>query len=1158
MRFSPSVSIIINTDARAESLKRTLDSLAYLDYARFEVCVVYGPTPDGTKDFLESRKAEIKIAHCPTRNLSMSRNIGIAMAAGEIVAFLDDDSIPEPEWLSKITPAFEQQDVGACGGFLHDNTGIGYQWRFGTVDRLGNADESWQRPPTEFNFPFTANFPHVMANSAFRKSAVLAIRGFDEQYEYYLDETDLICRLVDNGWRIVPIAGAAVHHKFLPSHIRSQGIVKAWSQLVKSKVYFSLVNSQGHNDVPRVVKGALDFIEKFKANLEWGISEGRATEADRSRFSPDVGSGLRDGLAAGLANARKFASEGQLRNFAQPYHQFPIIAPMGKRKTFCLLTKTYPPAPIGGIGRHIHELARGMARLGHQIHVLTRSAEHDSVDFEDGVWVHRIAPKPQGAVKTVRGISVPQHIWDYSATMLTEVQRIGQSRQVEAVIAPIWDCEGIAFLAGREFKLVTGLYTTFRQWLKSNSHRASDPSFLESFLRPMMALEELLFKESDGILADSQAIVAEIETSYGLRFEKARLGLVPLGLEDWSTQPLAEPEPLPEGALRVLFVGRLEERKGIDVLLEAAKAILSSHPQVHLDIVGDDSLVGPHNLTYRAQFELDAGADLTRDRVRFYGEVSEQALRGFYRACDIFVAPSRFESFGLILLEAMMFAKPVVACRAGGMAEIIEHGIGGLLAEPGDVATLTEWLLKLLADPQLRAQLGQAARRRYLSCFTADGMARATLEFTSSLPQKTVGGAAVKERATPTDEGVTVERQTIAGSQSRTKRRIALVNSILARNDAVSAAVVDMYHMLSSDPSLDVSVFAARNDFAELPCHLVGDSAQLLLHSDYLSADLIVWHFGICYEFFNALLVGNGHARQVVVFHNITPKEHMPEKMWSVIDHSLQQRHNMRQADEVWSVSKINAHDARVIGVEDQRMRVIPLCVDAPPLSSLSDKEITPLELLFVGRFIKSKGVLDLLEAVACLRHTELRPFRLALAGNIEFSDPEYVEAVKRKIAERNLTPAVQLVGTVEGPSWAQLYRRAHILAIPSYHEGFCKPVIEGLRAGCIPVGYDSSNLPEVTAGLGRMVPVGDVNALARALTELLTALPNALAHAEEKSLMLDGGRLSVVEFNQASRAYVQRFIPELVGKQFRARVEALLGKYNAASGPQKLEFCAV
>src|SRR5438128_689396 len=102
----PSVSVIINTDGRASDLATCLDSLRYLRYPNFEVVVVAGPTRDGTHELCAAYGDSIKYALCPERNLSMSRNISIAISAGEFVAFLDDDSVPEPEWLDDIMPSF--------------------------------------------------------------------------------------------------------------------------------------------------------------------------------------------------------------------------------------------------------------------------------------------------------------------------------------------------------------------------------------------------------------------------------------------------------------------------------------------------------------------------------------------------------------------------------------------------------------------------------------------------------------------------------------------------------------------------------------------------------------------------------------------------------------------------------------------------------------------------------------------------------------------------------------------------------------------------------------------------------------------------------------------------------------------------------------------
>ena len=112
--------------------------------------------------------------------------------------------------------------VGVAGGFLHDHTGKGYQWRFGTMDRFGTADQSWQGPTPEYNFPNSFHFPHVMANSVFRRAAIEDVGGFDEEYDYYLDESDIICRMVDHGWKVAQLDRGFVHHKFMPSSIRTE------------------------------------------------------------------------------------------------------------------------------------------------------------------------------------------------------------------------------------------------------------------------------------------------------------------------------------------------------------------------------------------------------------------------------------------------------------------------------------------------------------------------------------------------------------------------------------------------------------------------------------------------------------------------------------------------------------------------------------------------------------------------------------------------------------------------------------------------------------------------------------------------------------------------------------------------------------------------
>ena len=305
--------------------------------------------------------------------------------------------------------------------------------------------------------------------------------------------------------------------------------------------------------------------------------------------------------------------------------------------------------------------------------------------------------------------------------MLREVEAIATRRRVDCVYAPLWDAEGIAVLLDGRWPLVVGLQTGMQAFLASQPQLREDRRFMTERGEPMLRLERRLIEGAAGIHAISTAIAANIEQCHGIPL-RPRLALVPLSLEDWRERPAIACPDLPPDSLRLLFVGRLEPRKGIDILLEAASRLLARFPRLHLDIVGNDALPGPDSRTYRACFEAEANTAI-RDRVRFHGEVSEEALRGFYRACDVFVAPSRFESFGLILLEAMMFAKPVVCCRAGGMPEIVVEDETALLAEPGDAASLERSLERLIEDSALRRRLGAAGRRRYEAHFTPERMA---------------------------------------------------------------------------------------------------------------------------------------------------------------------------------------------------------------------------------------------------------------------------------------------------------------------------------------------------------------------------------------------------------------------------------------------------
>ena len=718
--YYPSVSIIINTDGRAKSLATCLESLRYLRYPNFEVVVVAGPTRDGTHELCESYGAAIKYAECPERNLSMSRNISIAISAGEFVGFLDDDSVPEPEWLDDVMPAFRDPEVAVAGGFLHDHTGKTYQWTFGTVDRFGGADTGWRTSAPHLNFPGSFHYPHVMANSVFRRCAIVEVGGFDEEYEYFLDESDIIVRFVDAGMKVAQLDKGFVHHKYMPSHIRNESkVLTSWRSVIKNKTYFALRHAREHVGIDRITQEIHATIEEFRGSVRWAVGENKLTPDYIERFEQEADLAYQDGLQRGLSGVRRIPGGAAMQGVQGVTRFAPWIEAAGQR-CYVLLSQTYPPGNVGGIGRYIHQLAVEIARIGHQVHVLTMGGGHDRVDFEDGVWVHRITPREFAAPA---GMQIPAHLWNYSRTMFTEAEEIASRRKVDAVYAPVWDLEGIAFLHNGVFPLVTSLQTTMASYLDANPGKQDDTHFMKSFALPVLALEKRLMRESGRVHAISAAIVAEIEQQYDFRFDRERLDLVPLGLEDWSGKEMDSPEPLAVGAVRLCFVARMEMRKGADIFLAVAERLLARYPQLHIDLVGNDGIVQADGTTMRARFEA-AHAELVRsNRIVFHGSVSDAALRGFYAHADLIVAPSRFESFGLVHLEAMMYGKAIVGCKIGGMTEVVADGETGLLAAPGDAESLFDAVAQLLDAPALRARLGQAGRRRYLEQFQSRSMA---------------------------------------------------------------------------------------------------------------------------------------------------------------------------------------------------------------------------------------------------------------------------------------------------------------------------------------------------------------------------------------------------------------------------------------------------
>lgn len=207
---SAPVSVIVVSRDRAAALRRCLLALTQQDHPNFEVIVVADPA-----GIAAASAFPVRLVPFDQANISAARNAGLALAAGEVVSFIDDDATAEPTWLSRLVAPFADETVQAATGFVRGRNGISRQWGAAWVDRFG-ADQPFDLPDTGGVFDATPDraIKSQGTNCAFRRLPALAAGGFDPVYRFYHDETDLNLRMRART-AVVPLA--QVVHGFAQS-----------------------------------------------------------------------------------------------------------------------------------------------------------------------------------------------------------------------------------------------------------------------------------------------------------------------------------------------------------------------------------------------------------------------------------------------------------------------------------------------------------------------------------------------------------------------------------------------------------------------------------------------------------------------------------------------------------------------------------------------------------------------------------------------------------------------------------------------------------------------------------------------------------------------------------------------------------------------------
>jgi hypothetical protein len=256
-KLFPLVSIIICTANRRSCLEKALQSLELISYQNFEVIIIDASSTTETIEMIDTLSSKIryqsKFLKVEPENISFSRNQGIKMASGSIIAFFDDDAIPPSDWIEQLvfTYSLHGEKCAAVGGPVRDLTRPGnpLQFRRGITNVLSETIAIRSSDSPNYNQPKGFWYNGLMGtNSSYRKELLEKINGYDEFFDYFLDETDVCLRLIQAGYDI-HYADVVVDHYPQPSHNRiDQKHLTCWYSLAKNTTYFAL--KHGFRKIP--------------------------------------------------------------------------------------------------------------------------------------------------------------------------------------------------------------------------------------------------------------------------------------------------------------------------------------------------------------------------------------------------------------------------------------------------------------------------------------------------------------------------------------------------------------------------------------------------------------------------------------------------------------------------------------------------------------------------------------------------------------------------------------------------------------------------------------------------------------------------------------------------------------------------------------------
>lgn len=375
-----------------------------------------------------------------------------------------------------------------------------------------------------------------------------------------------------------------------------------------------------------------------------------------------------------------------------------------------LINQWYPPEDWGGVPVYIHALACGLRDCGHEVFVVTSTAQSGLVGTrrqEEGIVVIRLKREAwhwqAGRLPLVGKHMASLRQLSYAMRLGFTLRRILHDEKVDIVEYADVNAEGfwhkrLSKKIPYAVRLQTPLFAVEKFYTEHES----------GSFRIIGAMESRAIRNADILISPSMSMAEIIARACHVPIEQIVRMPNPLDPEYMTGERPPKQMDFPPDT--ILYLGRLEKRKGAYVFAEMIPNVLKKFPKANFVFAGPDrrSPTGGSTRTEIETFLLSSGIDL--DRISFLGQIPRSQLKACYSEPTIVVIPTLYEDYPYAVIEAMACGTPVVASDCYGIPEIINHGQTGLLFKTEDSSDLAIQVLRLLENSALRADLALAGQ----------------------------------------------------------------------------------------------------------------------------------------------------------------------------------------------------------------------------------------------------------------------------------------------------------------------------------------------------------------------------------------------------------------------------------------------------------------